>query len=156
MRYTKFFLNHFSRFQIEHTEMVSPCVWVKGVVHYGMGDFVTHKGEGDTLEEACKDLLFSKYGDQLEELIDNENLKSETLKSPSKSPRNQHNHITRDIKRKGECPACDHSMAKSSARTVLENFLYEQNVPREECEDGAKRLLKNLKEIGLTVTWIKD
>lgn len=66
-----------------------------------------------------------------------------------------HNHVTRDIKPKGQCPACDKMMALQAANRVIANFLYEHNFDHEEADAEAKKLIKQLAEIGLTVTWLK-
>jgi hypothetical protein len=65
---------------------------------------------------------------------------------------NRHNHITRDIKPQGECPACDEYHAKSIARNVLADSLYELNVGRETLDGEVDRVLKAFSSAGIDVT----
>lgn len=68
----------------------------------------------------------------------------------------KHSHLSTKIMPKGQCPACDATMAIGAAKKVIENFLYELNVDHEETEIEAKKLLLKLASIGVTVSWIKD
>lgn len=48
---------NFRRFKIEVTEMIDITHYVTGIIHCGMGDFQTYKGEGKTLTEAVNNCL---------------------------------------------------------------------------------------------------
>lgn len=66
----------------------------------------------------------------------------------------KHNHVTRDIKHKGECPGCDQTMAIGAARRVIANALYEAGVDYEEADDEGDKVIKSLLKVGVTFTWV--
>lgn len=63
----------------------------------------------------------------------------------------KHNHPGKDLQRKGICPACDQEVAKDTAAIVLRNYLYELNVPHEDCEKESLELMDLLSKAGLEI-----
>jgi hypothetical protein len=52
----------FSRYSIQQTEMCEFNCYLEAVIHNGMGDFSTYKGQGKDLKEALK-IVIKEYSE---------------------------------------------------------------------------------------------
>ena len=75
----------------------------------------------------------------------------EKLKSSIPNPNKiQHNHITRDIKLMGGCPACDQYHTLIAAKAVISDALIEINVHADDADMETERIIKYLSLAGIS------